>query len=258
MRPNGKRGKKRKHAKSNDHKQEDVIVDEELLQDEELQEKVNWMKHTVPTAANKGKIIKFFKDTAAYRQMMLKKRTDMTITDFITTFPRIQEMPELINMDFETEHGHLSDNFILKWESFYRDRIIKLGLSGYPAVKESIQKFEEGDNRDLCGLTALLLMLHKPLTKTKNPTSSSRASSLEHFIQYRPIGTDVQAAAAGKSAEFRQPYILALGHRRKPLRSFLIADKVVIEAGQNVVEATDRLFKSHVFGVHFAQVIQHF
>ncbi|XP_063968848.1 uncharacterized protein LOC129266742 [Lytechinus pictus] len=143
MRQNGKQGKKRKHAKSDDHKQEDVIVDEELLQDEELQEKVNWMKHTVPTAANKGKIIQFFKDTAAYRQMMLKKRTDLTISDFITTFPRIQEMPELINMDFETEHGHLSDNFISKWESFYRDRIIKLGLSGYPAVKNQFNSLRK-------------------------------------------------------------------------------------------------------------------
>ena len=58
---------------------------------------VNWMKHTVPTASNKGKIIKFFKDTAAYRQMMLKKGIDLTITDFITTFPRAQDMPELVS-----------------------------------------------------------------------------------------------------------------------------------------------------------------
>lgn len=73
------------------------------------------------------------------------------------------------------------------------------------------------------------------------------------------IGTDIQAAAAGKSAEFRQPYLVALGHRRKPLQYFLIVGKVVVEAGKNVVEATDQLFKSHyVFVVHFAQVIQNF
>ena len=51
------------------------------------------------------------------------------------------------------------------------------------------------------------------------------------FLLLCQIGTDVQAAAAGKSAEFRQPCILALGHRRKPLQYFLIVDKVVIEAG---------------------------
>ena len=53
-----------------------------------------------------------------------------------------------INMDFEKEHGDLSDNFISKWESFYRERIIKLGESGYPAVKDAIQQFEEGDNSE--------------------------------------------------------------------------------------------------------------
>ena len=53
-----------------------------------------------------------------------------------------------INMDFEKEHGDLSDNFISKWESFYRERIIKLGESGYPAVKDAIQQFEEGDNNE--------------------------------------------------------------------------------------------------------------
>ena len=51
-------------------------------------------------------------------------------------------------MDFEKEHGDLSDNFISKWESFYRERIIKLGESGYPAVKDAIQQFEEGDNSE--------------------------------------------------------------------------------------------------------------
>lgn len=57
---------------------------------------VNWMKHTAPTAANKGKIILFFNDTAAYCRMMLKK-TDLTITDFMATFPRVQDMPELVS-----------------------------------------------------------------------------------------------------------------------------------------------------------------
>lgn len=73
------------------------------------------------------------------------------------------------------------------------------------------------------------------------------------------IGTDVQAAAAGKPAEFRQPYILALGHPRKPQQYFLIVDRIPIEAGWNVVEATDRLFKCHyLFGVNFSVVINNF
>lgn len=42
---------------------------------------------------------------------------------------------------------------------------------------------------DLCGLTALLYVLHKPLTKGKGHSgmSSSRGAALQHLFQYKPV-----------------------------------------------------------------------
>ena len=53
------------------------------------------MKYTTPIAANKGMIRKLFEETFAFRR---KEVDSLTITDFLSLYPRTWEMPELVRI----------------------------------------------------------------------------------------------------------------------------------------------------------------
>lgn len=71
-------------------------------------------------------------------------------------------------------------------------------------------------------------------------------------------GTDVEVAARERNV-YRQPFILSVGHETGHQQYFIVADKMAIPAGENIVEAADMLFKCHyVFNVEYAPPLQQF
>ena len=69
----------------------------------------------------------------------------------------------------------------------------------------------------------------------------------------------MEVVAQKKDQHHRQPYLLAVGPRRKPHQYFLILDRVLVPAGDTIVQAVDRLFKSHfTFNVEYAPILKNF
>ena len=47
-----------------------------------------------------------------------------------------------INMDFEMMFPDKSDELLTKWDTFYRDRVVAVGVQESDAVRELIKSFE--------------------------------------------------------------------------------------------------------------------
>ncbi|XP_038062992.1 uncharacterized protein LOC119733670 [Patiria miniata] len=245
-----------------DHSEEQLTSAEALMspKDEEM---VNWMRYTPPNKENKLKHVQYLKETHEYRRQFIEGGHDQrTATDILNMFPRFQDYPELVNIEFGIMYKDAQDNFITKWRA-YRDAIIAIANKEYLAVRELIASFEDG-NKDLCGLSSLVYMLHRSVNKTKSKygscTSSRRSGALLHLIQHKPLGTDVAGAVEGKEEEYRQPFLLALGQSSiNPTQFFIVLDRMVIPAGLDLVPAFDRLFKIHyVFNISYSPNLQKF
>ncbi|KAJ8039915.1 hypothetical protein HOLleu_14068 [Holothuria leucospilota] len=206
----------------------------EAAQNDSIGEKVNWMKYMPPTHDNHAKHRQYLKDTFQHRRAIVEGPSSLTVTDILQQFPRFQDMPELINMEFQMMFPEKCDNFVTKWEASFTEKIIALGQAEYPAIQGLIERFEDG-NRNICALSALTYMLH------------------------RSEGTDAGEAAKKKDERFKQPFILSLGPERRPKQFFIVLDRIAVSGGLNVVDAVDRLFKCHyVFNVEYCPCLQQF
>ncbi|PIK54142.1 hypothetical protein BSL78_08957 [Apostichopus japonicus] len=73
------------------------------------------------------------------------------------------------------------------------------------------------------------------------------------------LGTSIDATTAGKDEKYVQPYILSLGPALNPSKFFIVVDRIPIPAGNNIIQAVDRLFKAHyAFNVHYALALLQF
>ncbi|PIK43795.1 hypothetical protein BSL78_19360 [Apostichopus japonicus] len=227
-----------------------------------LEGHVNWMKYMPPTHENHAKHRQYLKDTFNFRRAIIEGPSSLTITDIVNQYPRFQDMPELINLEFQMMYPERCDNFITKWETCFREKIIALGEAQYPAVQGLIKNYKDG-NRDICALSVLTYMLHRSVNLTKGKSgktsSSSRADAMQYLIQNVPEGTDVEEATKLKEDRFKQPLLLSLGAEKDPKQFFVILDRIAISGGLHVVDALDRLFKCHyVFNVEYSPSLQQF
>ncbi|XP_071846790.1 uncharacterized protein [Apostichopus japonicus] len=233
--------------------------EEDHSNDQELAEMVNWMKYTPPLQDNKNRHRETFKDTFTYRRRMLGQQ-NLTITEMLKQFPRMQDMPELINVEFDLMYPEKSQNFLTKWDAYFKKRIIAVGKKFSTAVALLINSFDECD-KDICAISALIYMLHRSVNMKRSSygkLATSRSGAVLYFIQNIPEGTDVEVAARERNV-YRQPFILSVGHETGHQQYFIVADKMAIPAGENIVEAADMLFKCHyVFNVEYAPPLQQF
>ena len=81
-------------------------------------------------------------------------------------------------------------------------------------------------------------------------------SSILHAFQ---TGTDVEAFAKSRDDKYVQPFLLCCGPIRALKEFFIICDRTSIPAGATIIEAFDRLFKSHYdFNLCYVKPVEHF
>lgn len=62
-----------------------------------------------------------------------------------------------------------------------------------------------------------------------------------------------------KSDKYSQPFLLCLGAEGNPSEFFIVADELVLPAGEDIIAAFDRLYKLHfVFNIEYASPLLHF
>ncbi|XP_054760574.1 uncharacterized protein LOC129266805 [Lytechinus pictus] len=217
---------------------------------------IDWMKFSPPHRGNMSMHMEYFEDTHKYRRhIIMDSGNPITITEVLTLFPRYQDIPQLIGIDFSMMHKAESEKFITQWSTL-REKIILLGQKEYHSVKQVIERYQDTD-RDLCALLVVLYVLHRPVTKSK--VNCSRSAAVQYLIQHVPQGTNMEEAINKIKKEYRQPLIVALGKETGQKQYFLCLDSIPVSAGATIVEAFDKLFKCFfIFGVTYPDILSHF
>ncbi|XP_041464102.1 uncharacterized protein LOC121415083 [Lytechinus variegatus] len=141
--------------------------------------------------------------------------------------------------------------------STLREKIILQGHQESESIKEVVKRYED-TNRDLCALLTVLYTLHRPVPKSKG-VNCSRSAAVHYLVQHVPEGTSIKEAINHIKQTYRQPLIVAIGKETGQQQYFLCLDSLPFSAGQTIVEAFDKLFKSFfVFNVHYPDILSHF
>ncbi|XP_041469592.1 uncharacterized protein LOC121419270 [Lytechinus variegatus] len=235
-------------------KADEVATGQQL---QNIQEKIDWMKFSPPHRSNMAMHTQYFQDTHKYRrQLVMDCNNPVSITDMVTTFPRYQDIPHLIGIDFALLHEDAADKLLSKWSTL-REKIILQGHQESESIKEVVKRYED-TNRDLCALLTVLYTLHRPLPKSKG-VNCSRSAAVHYLVQHVPEGTSIKEAINHIKQTYRQPLIVAIGKETGQQQYFLCLDSLPFSAGQTIVEAFDKLFKSFfVFNVHYPDILSHF
>ncbi|XP_071495651.1 uncharacterized protein [Diadema antillarum] len=229
---------------------------------QEILQKVEWMKYHHPTPDNVALIKSKFKETFPHRKEEIRKGR-LTIAEVLIRYPRYQDMPSLIDLDFQLEFGQRCDNLVTSWRHGLLPKIMAVGRNNSSAAVSSIiKRFEQG-NADLCALQILCHLLPASnaisCKKGSKKSSESRSAAVGHLFQHEPVGTDVAGYAERKPEKLTQPFLLCLGPDTNPEQFFLILHRKCVPAGENVVAAFDRLFKAfYVFDVHYPPCLHSF
>ncbi|XP_041474021.1 uncharacterized protein LOC121422862 [Lytechinus variegatus] len=184
---------------------------------------IDWMKFSPPHRSNMAMHTQYFQDTHKYRrQLVMDCNYPVSITDMVTTFPRYQDIPHLIGIDFALLHEDAADKLLSKWSTL-REKIILQGHQESESIKEVVKRYVD-TNRDLFALLTVLYTLHRPVPKSKG-VNCSRSAAVHYLVQHVPEGTSIKEAINHIKQTYRQPLIVAIGKETGQQQYFLCLDR---------------------------------
>ncbi|KAJ8037515.1 hypothetical protein HOLleu_18345 [Holothuria leucospilota] len=223
--------KKRKHSVLEPGPSEEVEENSAGVIEKVCTHFIHEMKYTPPPSSkeNTKRIVALFKETHRHRRQW-SLRTSVDITTFLQEYPRLQDMPQLIDVEFQMMYPDNHSGFLSKWECYYAPRILEIAKEEYPAIAAIISNFEGGD-RNLCAAILLGHILYRCSSKKSQSVAASRAEAIKFFIQSVPIGTDIAEAAKKKDTKYQQPFLLGMGPETKPNQFFYGTGQTISSCG---------------------------
>ncbi|XP_063959768.1 uncharacterized protein LOC135155087 isoform X2 [Lytechinus pictus] len=160
---------------------EELKSKEKDMEPENLEEMKQWLQHNNSPIP---KVVEFMKKTALKRQEEIHSEKKSTVHDIELQWPRLFDVPNMIDGDFRAVHGDVSDRLIMKWTQELAKKLLQYGEKQSPQVQADDQSAQDA------GLTALPLIL--PTGKLSN-AKKSRATVKEAMesIDFQPIGTNL-------------------------------------------------------------------
>ncbi|XP_063960266.1 uncharacterized protein LOC135155266 [Lytechinus pictus] len=192
---------------STKEKIEELKSKEKDMEPENLEEMKQWLQHNNSPIP---KVVEFMKKTALKRQEEIHSEKKSTVHDIELQWPRLFDVPNMIDGDFNMKFVFLSD-------------------------------IDDQSAQD-AGLTALPLIL--PTGKLSN-AKKSRATvkeAMESFIDFQPIGTNLPQYLDGLMSKRRQPFVLALGPQKVPAQYFAVVEGRALKQ-DSLLKAVDVCFK---------------
>ncbi|KAJ8018667.1 hypothetical protein HOLleu_43234 [Holothuria leucospilota] len=139
---------------------------------------VEFLKYHPPVPENKGVLKTYFKDTHKFRQKTFKSNLP-SVTQILNDWPRLRDMPELINVEFDLMFTTGSE-FLSKWHHQFTTNILHVAKrQNKAALNDIISRYVDGDD-DLCSLELLVTMLrtsnYRKNVKGKGASTSSAST----------------------------------------------------------------------------------
>ncbi|XP_024299956.1 uncharacterized protein LOC112266584 [Oncorhynchus tshawytscha] len=156
--------------------------------------------------------------------------------DVFSVFPRVLDIPGLIEQDFRLLFGEATTNkFLEKWPTTFKGKVM------------------ESDG--LTPTTELLELMCNAESAVENENGQmSACQGVDQLIRFQKVGTSVQQHL-DSITQSGQPYLLALGSIKSSIHSyFVVIDKHAVPVG-----TFDELFKAHfIVGTSYSSCLSNF
>ncbi|XP_029632352.1 uncharacterized protein LOC115208432 [Salmo trutta] len=193
--------------------------------------------------------------------------------DAFSVFPRVLDIPGLIEQDFRLLFGEATANkFLEKWPTTFKGKVMKESHGLTPTTEllelmrnaESAVENENGWDSDMVAILLLLHLLPPAAQGRKKPGQMSACQGVDQLIKFQKVGTSVQQHM-DSITQSSQPYLLALGSTKSSIHSyFVVIDKHAVPCKATASVGAfdklfDKLFKAHfVFGTSYSSCLSNF
>ncbi|XP_054882533.1 uncharacterized protein LOC129357036 isoform X2 [Poeciliopsis prolifica] len=241
------------------------FVPETVLSEEECKEAIALIKHS----ADEDTIKKKMKLTFDFlRNMVLDPQRSSNI---LSVFPHFKDVKGLVEQDFVLMFGEdVSGKFLEKWTTMFKRKIIQQcrklpttsDLEELLLAADTPEDSTEVDNdmswdSDLSSILLLLHLIPPSALGRKRPGKVSASQAEKHLVVFKKIETNIQEHLDAITTS-TQPYLLAVGRRKKVAQQFfIILDKNAIACrSTSSLGAFDELFKAHyVFATTYNPIL---
>ncbi|XP_076841258.1 uncharacterized protein LOC143485576 isoform X2 [Brachyhypopomus gauderio] len=235
-------------------RRESQFVPETVLSEDECKEAIALMKHL----ADEDIIKKKMKLTFDFRRNMILDPEQSS--NVLSVFPRFKDIKGLVEQDFVLMFGEeVSGKFLEKWTTTFKRKIVQQcrmlpstseleDLLQAADTPEDVTEVDDdiGWDSDLSSILLLLHLIPPSALGRKRPGKVSASQAEKHLVVLKKTGTNIQEHLDAITTS-TQPYLLAVGRRKKVAHQFfIILDKNVIACrSTSSLGAFDELFKAH-------------
>ncbi|XP_070819470.1 uncharacterized protein [Chaetodon trifascialis] len=235
-------------------RREPQFVPETVLSEDECKEAIALMKHS---ADDEDTIKKKMKLTFDFRRNVI--HDPQQSSNVLSVFPRFKDVKGLVEQDFVLMFGEdILGKFLEKWTTTFKKKIIQqcrklpstseledLLLAADPPEDGTEEDIDIGWDTDLSSIFLLLHLIPPSAQGRKRPGKVSASQAEKHLMVFKKTGTNIQEHLDAITTS-TQPYILAVGPKKKALHQFIILDKNTITCkSSSSLGAFDELFKAH-------------
>ncbi|KAL6463627.1 hypothetical protein MHYP_G00280180 [Metynnis hypsauchen] len=235
-------------------RRESQFVPETVLSEDECKEAIALMKHL----ADEDIIKKKMKLTFDFRRNMILDPEQSS--NVLSVFPRFKDIKGLVEQDFVLMFGEdVSGKFLEKWTTTFKRKIIQQ-CRKLPSTSELEDLLQAADtpedvtevdddigwDSDLSSILLLLHLIPPSALGRKRPGKVSASQAEKHLVVFKKTGTNIEEHLDAITTS-TQPYLLAVGRRKKVAHQFfIILDKNAIACrSTSSLGAFDELFKAH-------------
>ncbi|XP_032446177.1 uncharacterized protein LOC116737241 isoform X1 [Xiphophorus hellerii] len=244
-------------------RQETQFVPETVLSEEECKEAIALIKHSADKDTIKKKMkltFDFRRNTVLYPQQP---------SNILSVFPRFKDVKGLVEQDFVLMFGEdVPGKFLEQQMTTFKRKIIQqcrklpttsdleelLLATDPPEDATEVDDDMSWDN-DLSSILLLQHLIPPSALGRKKPWKMSGYQPEKHLVVFKKTETSIQEHLDAVMST--QPYLLAVGQRKKVDHQFFILDKNVIACrSTSSLGAFDELFKAHyVFAATYNPVL---
>ncbi|KAJ8043406.1 hypothetical protein HOLleu_10472 [Holothuria leucospilota] len=196
-----------------------------------------WLKHNIHPIA---KVKEYMERTATMRAKLLRD-SEKPLAVVIEEFPRLFDVPGMIETDFSLIFPEVAERLYLKWTPAFAVKVLR-----YASLQRSWARclgVDEGKlDTDIkkVNISLQLLPAILPCGKKKQQLATVQ-TAISSFIDVQPIGTNIPQYLE-KRITNKQPCMLILGDREEPQGIFVIAERKALPQS-SLLKGVDVCFK---------------
>ncbi|XP_071852236.1 uncharacterized protein [Apostichopus japonicus] len=205
-----------------------------------------WLKNHIEPLSQ---VHEFMEKTTIKRAEWIRANPGLSISSILKEYPRLIDIPGMIEMDFRRIYPDVADNLFMQWTPPFVEKVLQYAdLQGkwQSYLNVRADRLDSDEKKSNIGLSLLPCILP---SGRKGKKRCSIDDAMKSFVDVQPVGTNMPKYL--EEVDNRQPFVLIMGDRDAAHQIFVVADGHGLEQ-QTLLKALDVCFKLfYVLDLHY-------